>query len=364
MSKNSDLKETPLCKTHVELGAQMTEFAGWKMPLKYESIISEHKYVRNEAGLFDISHMGEFEIIGSGAFDLLQYLMTNDLQALKPGKSQYSCICYENGTVVDDAIYYMESQEKFRIIVNASNTQKDFDWIQSHAKGFDVRLKDVTLKRSRIAFQGPKSEEYLTLFSETDLSEIGRFFFKHINLKNYPVIIARTGYTGEMGFELSFNNDYTLEIWKMLIDTRARPIGLGARDTLRLEACYSLYGHEISDQITPIEAGMPWVVKPKENVDFIGKKALLRQKKEGTERIIVGLTLKEPGIIRANYKIFKSNHQIGYVTSGGYSPTLDKTIGLGLVETVHSQIGTPLKIKIRNKLKEAEVVSTPFYRNI
>ncbi|MFX1298898.1 MAG: glycine cleavage T C-terminal barrel domain-containing protein, partial [Promethearchaeota archaeon] len=199
---------------------------------------------------------------------------------------------------------------------------------------------------------------------DTDLLEINRFYFKHCNLDGMPIFIARTGYTGERGFEISFENKYSNKIWDKLIKTGAKPAGLGARDSLRLEACYSLYGHEISDSITPIEAGLSWLVKPKNGIDYIGKEILIQQKSKGTERIIVGLNLIEKGIIRESYKIFKKRDQIGYVTSGGFSPTLKKTIGLGLVKNQYKEVGTEIEIEIRNKLLKGVIVDTPFYRNV
>lgn len=357
-------KRTPLYEEHVKLGARIIDFAGWEMPVKYDSIIEEHKAVRNHVGIFDISHMGEYVLKGSDIIDLLQYLMVNDLKLLEPSKGQYSCMCYENGTVVDDMVYYEETPEKFRMVVNASNRQKDFDWIQEHIGGREVKVKNVSDERCRIAYQGPDSEDLLQELTDIDLSTIERFYFAHVKLKDMPIFIARTGYTGEQGFELSFAKEYAKNVWNILLDTGAKPAGLGARDSLRLEACYSLYGHEISDEITPIEAGLNWLVKKKEGMDYIGKDILMKQKEQGTSRTLVGLNLKDRGIIRENYKLFKDDQEIGFVTSGGYSPTLEKTIGLALVQKEYSELGTEMEIEIRGRRLTAEVVSTPFYRNV
>jgi aminomethyltransferase len=357
-------KRTPLYEEHVKLGARIIDFAGWEMPVKYDSIIEEHKAVRNHVGIFDISHMGEYVLKGSDIIDLLQYLMVNDLKLLEPSKGQYSCMCYENGTVVDDMVYYEETPEKFRMVVNASNRQKDFDWIQEHIGGREVKVKNVSDERCRIAYQGPDSEDLLQELTDIDLSTIERFYFAHVKLKDMPIFIARTGYTGEQGFELSFAKEYAKNVWNILLDTGAKPAGLGARDSLRLEACYSLYGHEISDEITPIEAGLNWLVKKKEGMDYIGKDILMKQKEQGTSRTLVGLNLKDRGIIRENYKLFKDDQEIGFVTSGGYSPTLEKTIGLALVQKEYSEIGTEMEIEVRGRRLTAEVVSTPFYRNV
>lgn len=364
LNEKTPTMKTKLYSEHQKLGAQFTNFAGWEMPLKYDSIIKEHKAVRNNAGIFDISHMGEFVIDGADAKDLLQYLMVNDLDLLETFKGQYSCMCYPNGTVVDDTVYYQEDPEKFRMIVNASNRKKDFQWIQQHIEEKNVTIKDFSDKRGRIAFQGPKSDTLLQPLVDTDLSSIERFFFTYTKLKGIPIFLARTGYTGERGVEMSFKLEHAEKVWNLLLDTGAKPAGLGARDSLRLEACYPLYGHELSKSITPVEAGLTWLVKENKEEDYIGKDVLVKQKKEGTSRTLVGLNLKDRGIIREHYKLFKNNEQIGYVTSGGYSPTLEKTIGLALVKKEHSSIGTELKIKIRGKFLNAVVASIPFYTNI
>ena len=364
MNLIQELKKTPFYNIHVNLGARMVNFAGFSMPVQYESIIKEHEAVRNKAGVFDVSHMGEFLLEGKDVISLLQYVMINDLKLLEPTKGQYSCMCYENGTVVDDLVYYEEEPERFRMIVNADNVEKDFQWLSEHIGDKDVKITNLSLERCRLAFQGPKSDDYLQPLVDVDLSSINRFYFAHTTLNGAPIFIARTGYTGERGFEISFDNKYAEKIWNDLTKTGASPAGLGARDSLRLEATYSLYGHEISDSITPIEAGLFWLVKPKEGIDYIGKETLLKQKSEGTARIIVGLNLLDRGIIREHYKIFKNGNEIGFVTSGGYSPTLKKTIGLGLVEKQYSEVGTEFEIEIRNKFLRGKIVATPFYRNV
>jgi aminomethyltransferase len=359
-----DVKKTPLYDIHVKLGARMVEFAGFYMPVQYESILKEHKAVRSNAGVFDITHMGEFLFEGRDVISFLQYIMINDLNLLEPSKGQYSIMCYENGTVVDDLVYYEETPERFRMIVNASNREKDLEWLNAHIGNYEVKITNLSDERCRLAFQGPNTDQLLQPLVDVDLSKINRFYFAHCKLNNSPIFIARTGYTGERGFEISFENKYAEKIWNALTNIGASPNGLGARDSLRLEACYSLYGHEISDSITPIEAGLNWLAKPKEGIDYIGKEILLNQKSKGTERIIVGLNLIDRGIIRENYKIFKDGEEIGYVTSGGYSPTLDKTIGLGLVQSQYSEVGTELEIEIRGKLLKGIIVPIPFYRNV
>ena len=358
------LKKTPFNEIHMKLGARMVPFSGFSMPVQYQSIIEEHEAVRTNAGIFDISHMGEFLLEGEDVFDFLQYVMINDLNLLEINKGQYSCMCYENGTVVDDLVYYEETPTRFRMVVNASNIDKDFRWLNDHIGNYDVKITNLSTKRCRLAFQGPNSDELLQKLVDVDLSQLNRFYFYHCSLKGIPIFIARTGYTGERGFELSLENENAEKLWAHLYDTGASPAGLGARDSLRLEACYSLYGHEINDKITPVEAGLFWLVKPKEGIDYIGKRVLMKQKSEGTDRILVGLNLLERGIIRENYNIFYEGKQIGYVTSGGYSPTLKKTIGLGLVKKQYSEIKTEIEIEIRKKLVKGLIVEIPFYRNV
>jgi len=363
-TKLTDNRKTPLYKTHLKRGARMVSFAGWLMPVQFESIIKEHETVRSNAGIFDISHMGEFLLEGKDIIEFLQYIMINDLNLLEPSKGQYSCMCYENGTVIDDLVYYEENPERFRMIVNAGNIEKDLQWLEDHIRKKDIKITNLSEKRTRVAFQGPNADELLQPLVDIDLSKLNRFYFAHCTINDTPVFLARTGYTGERGFEISLENVFAEKVWNDLIETGAKPAGLGARDSLRLEACYSLYGHEISDSITPVEAGLFWLVKPKEGIEYIGKKILLKQKTEGTERVLVGLNLIDKGIIRENYKIFKDGDEIGFVTSGGYSPTLKKTIGLGLVKKQYKEIGTEIEVEIRNKLLRGEIVSTPFYRNV
>jgi len=342
----------------------MVEFAGFYMPVQFEGIIKEHQTVRSNAGVFDISHMGEFLLEGKDIIPFLQYIMINDLNLLEPSKGQYSIMCYDNGTVVDDLVYYEETTEKFRMIVNAGNIEKDLEWLISHIENRDVVITNLSNKRCRLAFQGLKSDELLQPLLDINLSKLNRFYFAKCNLSDVPVFLARTGYTGEKGVEISFENKHAERVWNVLLNTGASPIGLGARDSLRLEACYSLYGHEISDSITPIEAGLNWLAKPKPGINYIGKEIIEKQKSMGTDRILVGLNLIDRGIIRENYRIFKDGQEIGYVTSGGFSPTLDKTIGLSLVKTEFSEVGTEIEIEIRSKLLKGQIVSIPFYRNV
>jgi glycine cleavage system T protein (aminomethyltransferase) len=373
---NQTLKKTPLYEMHLKLGGKMVPFAGWSMPVLYKEmgVLKEHEEVRTNAGIFDICHMGEFLIVGKDAIPFMQYLMTNDLGVLENNKSQYSCMCYENGTVVDDLIYYQENPERIRLIVNGANVEKDFEWIKNNIVDFQVSLTNLSGERARFAYQGPQAEKLLDPYVDTSLSKLKRFHFVGCNLFNtpnevgnspeaesIPIFLTRTGYTGENGYEISCPIDKAVPVFQILLDTGAKPIGLGARDSLRLEASYSLYGHELSDKITPIEASIGWVVKPKEGIEYIGKKVLLAQKKDGTARKIVGITLTDRGIIRNDCTISLDGQEIGYVTSGGFAPTLKKTIALGIIKREFAEIGTKCQIQIRKKLLNAEIIKTPFY---
>jgi aminomethyltransferase len=363
-------KRIPLHATHVELGAKMIEFAGYYMPVQYEStgLIKEHLNVRENVGIFDITHMGEVIIEGPDAKPFLQKMYTNDLNLLYDGKSQYGCFCYENGTTIEDSFNYQHSETQYRIIVNAANRDKDIDWLNKHIeKGeYNVRLKDLSNLRGRYAIQGPKSLEVLDPLLSDSIKDLKRFHFLETQLLGVEVFIAQTGYTGEFGFEISFEVVDAKKVWDEILKAGKEfgilPIGLGARDTLRLEACFSLYGHELTDKITPVEAGIGFVVKPKEGIDFIGKKVLIDQKTNGTKRKIVGFELIGKGIARDEYKAFSlTGEEIGYVTSGTFSPLLKKSIGLVILKKEFADIGTEFDIEIREKKIKAVTCSTPFY---
>lgn len=365
--KTEQLQKIPLNDEHIKLGAKMVPFGGYLMPVQYElGILKEHELVRTKVGLFDISHMGELLLEGKDVESFLQKLMTNDIQLINERKGQYACICYENGTVVDDCFYYKYSPLKYRMIINASNIKKDLEWFNKNILGFSVSITDLSKKRGRFALQGPFAQETLQPLIKDDLNKLQRFYFLESEIEGIDVFIARTGYTGEDGFEISFNVEYSKKVLYLLLES-GKPysislIGLGARDTLRLEACYSLYGHEISDKITPIEASIGFCVKDKP-MEFNGKKVLLDQKKNGTERKIVGVELIDKGIIRDHYEVYNTegNEKIGYITSGTFSPTLKKSIGLALIRTQYAKLGNEITIDIKNKKLKARVVQTPFY---
>ncbi|MBW2984148.1 glycine cleavage system aminomethyltransferase GcvT [Candidatus Woesearchaeota archaeon] len=356
------MKETVLKKEHEALGAKMIEFGGWLMPVYYTSVIDEHNTTRNSAGLFDICHMGEIIIKGNGAFKFVQKLITNDLSKLTKGKAFYAAMCYENGTTVDDLFVYFLNDDEYMLVVNASNTEKDLEWIKTNSNDFDVKIIDKSNETAKLDLQGPKAEEILQKLTNVNLSELKRFSFIEGEVNGVKTIISRTGYTGEDGFELYSDANKAIEMWNKLLEigkeSGLKPIGLGARDTLRIEACYSLYGHELSNDITPLEAGIGFVVKFEK--DFIGKDSLLEQK-ENKKRKIIAFEMIDRGIPRANYEIMKNNEKIGIVTSGTFSPTLKKNIGLGIVKIEHANIDNEIDIMIRDKSYKAKVVKRPFY---
>ncbi len=367
-------RKTPLYDMHVKLGGKIVNFEDWLMPVQFEGVIPEHHWTRQNAGVFDISHMTEFMIEGPDTIPLLKKLMTNSV-AIGNFKAQYNHMCYPSGGVVDDLYIYRENEEKVRIIANAQPFEtegKDFNWIKDHIGSFDATITDLSLERARFAFQGPETMKLLNPITADDITQIKRFNWIYTKVKTnheeIPIFLSRTGYTGEddfspeLGsFEISCEKKYAEALFKAFLDTGAKPIGLGARDSLRLECCFALYGHEINENITPIEANLAWVVKEKEGTEFIGQEVILKQKKEGTARISVGLNLLDKGILRHGYKIFIEGNEIGYITSGTFAPTVGKTVALALVKTEFSKIGQELDVQIRNKFKKAIVVKTPFY---
>lgn len=363
-------KKTPLYAEHVRLGGRMVDFAGFMMPVQYTGVREEHRAVRNAAGLFDVSHMGEFTFKGEGALDCLNALTANDVSLLTDGQAQYSLLCNERGGIVDDILVYRLTHDTFLMVVNAGNIAKDFKWIEQKAADFpDVALCDVSFETALLAFQGPKALPVLQHLTPAPLAQMKPFYFCRDTVcgeKN--CIIARTGYTGENGVEIFCDPKQARTLWQSILETGkkegALPVGLGARDTLRLEARLSLYGHEINDETNPLEAGLGWVVKlGKKN--FIGKEAIQRLKETGLKRKLVGFQMCEKGIAREGYPILsQKGERLGQVTSGTFSPTLEKAVGLGYVPVAHSTIGTKFAIDIRGKQKLAEVVNVPFYKRV
>ncbi len=358
-------RKTPLYDEHVRLGAKIVDFAGWLMPVQYTGVIDEHKAVRTAAGLFDVSHMGQVEVTGPGATDCIQHLTTNDVKKLVDGQAQYSVVCNERGTVVDDIIIYRFNPERYIIVVNASNVAKDFAWFESHAKG-KAQLRNVSDKYALIALQGPLAAEILSPMAEADLASVKTYCFTEGKVAGAKAIIARTGYTGEDGFEIFTSPADAPGVWQALIEKGKprglKPAGLGARDTLRLEMKYSLYGHEITDETNPIEAGLGWVVKLDTPDDFVGKKALVEIKTRGLYRKLVGFEMIDAGIPRQGYRIVAGSRDVGCVTSGTMSPSLECAIGIGYVPSELAAEGTDIFIDIRGRARKATVVKTPFYK--
>jgi aminomethyltransferase len=357
------MKRTPFCNIHTALGAKMVEFAGYEMPVQYTGIIEEHFIVRQKVGVFDVTHMGEFFVRGNDALAFLQKVTINDAAELKPGKVQYSAMCYQNGGIIDDLLVYrMENQ--YMLVVNASNLQKDFDWLQSQKFG-DVELENVSDATSLLAVQGPKSLATLQKLTKEDLSKIEYYSFTSNTLAGIPMIISRTGYTGELGFELYFNADaeQAKKIWNTIFDAGKEfgiaPIGLGARDTLRLEMGYCLYGNDIDKTTHPLEAGLDWITKINKG-DFNGKGAILKAKQEGLKRKLVGFTLPDRTLARHGYEIVNNGRIVGHVTSGTFSPSLQKGIGMGYVASELAAVGTIISIFIRGKEVPATVTALPF----
>jgi aminomethyltransferase len=359
-----EMKRTPLYAAHRRAGAKMVEFAGWEMPVQYRGVIDEHLAVRSLAGLFDVSHMGEIEVRGAGALEFCQRLSANDLSRMKLFQAQYNLLLNEQGGVVDDVIFYLLQPEIFFICVNASNTEKDFHWIERHAAG-KVEVENVSAKYAQLALQGPQAVSILQPLTVHDLREIKTFNFAFADVASIRCLVARTGYTGEDGFELYCDSGNAERLWSALLDAGAPaglvPAGLGARDTLRLEKAYPLYGHELDDQTTPLEAGLEWVIKFSK-AEFFGKDILLRQKEMGLTRKLVGLELLEPGIARSGHALFKNGKSIGRVTSGTKSPSLGKSIALGYVASSEGGIGNVVEVEIRSRKVPARIVSLPFYR--
>jgi aminomethyltransferase len=359
------MKNTALIQQHQELGAKMVPFAGYNMPLEYSGVINEHMAVREAAGMFDVSHMGEFWIKGDGALSLLQKVTTNNVATLAVGQAQYTCMPNGKGGIVDDLIVYRYSNDKYMAVVNASNMQKDWDWIVQH-NTFGAEMENASDQMSLIALQGPKAIEILQKITKIDLTTLGNFEFAVGNVgKAEEVIISGTGYTGAGGVELYCYNDSAATIWEELLiagkDLGLVPAGLAARDTLRLEMGYCLYGNDIDDTTSPIAAGLGWIVKFAEGKDFIDKELLYSQKANGVERKLTGIELIGRGIPRKDYVLVDGNdNKIGVVTSGTMSPVLKKGIGMAYINTEFAKAGTEVYVKVRNKNIEAKVVRLPF----
>jgi aminomethyltransferase len=362
----SELRHTPVYDLHVALGARMVEFGGFAMPVQYSSILKEHRAVRERAGLFDVSHMGQLHLRGAGAVAFAERLVTCPVASLKPGRVRYGVLCRESGGSVDDVTVYRLAAEHLFLCVNAANIEKDRDWVASHAPAAGVELADRSDDTGLLALQGPLSARILEGLGAEGTAALRRFTFLETKVAGRPALVSRTGYTGSDGFELYLAAEDAAPLFQALLDaghdTGVEPVGLGARDTLRLEAALALYGHELDDETTPLEAGLERFVKL-EAGGFIGAEALARQAREGPPRRLVGFELEERGVARADHPIVDAQGRaVGRVTSGAPSPTLGKSIGLGYVPPALAEVGSELGIVIRERCVRARVVPIPFYR--
>ena len=356
-----ELKHTALYLEHINLGAKMVEFAGYKMPIQYRGIRDEHKRVRNTVGMFDVSHMGEIEISGANALAMVQNITINDASALKIGQAQYTAMCYTDGGIVDDLLVY-RFKDKYLLVVNAANKAKDLAWILEN-KIESCAITDTSDLISQLAVQGKMAQATLQQLTDIDLSEIPFFYFTEGTISGVPAIISRSGYTGEPGFELYIENQYAVNLWRDILkagkEFNIEPIGLGARDSLRLEKNMYLYGNDIDQSTNPLEAGLGWITKLDKG-DFIGRDAILKIKETGINRKLIAFVLDKSGFPRKDYTIIKDGKAIGYVTSGTVSPILEKGIGLAYVDKDFSKIGTEIFIDVRGKEIPGRIVKPPF----
>ncbi len=359
------MKKTALHKKHIELSAKMVPFAGYEMPVQYKGVNVEHQTVRDHVGIFDVSHMGEFIISGPNALDLIQKVSSNDASKLFPGRAQYAYLPNASGGVVDDLIIYMLDEEKYMLVVNASNIEKDWNWISQHNES--AIMENISDDMSLLAVQGPKAIDLLQELTQENLSDISFYHFKSMIFAGFDnIIVSATGYTGAGGFELYIPNDIAAEVWNKAFEIGAKyglePIGLAARDTLRLEMGYCLYGNDIDEKTSPIQAGLGWVTKFTKS--FINDSSIKLQKENGVPRKLIGFELLDRGIPRKDYEIVdESGNSIGIVTSGTMGPSVKKSIGLGYVDISFSKPGSKIYLSIRNKSISAEVVKLPFYKS-
>jgi aminomethyltransferase len=359
------IKKTPLNEIHRSLGARMVEFAGWDMPVQYAGPIPEHLAVRQAAGLFDVSHMGEIEVRGPGALDLVDYVTPNDVRGLEDDQAHYTVLLNESGGIVDDLLVYKIADEHYLLVVNAGTTEKDFEWVKSHAGRFDCEVLNTSGAFAQIAIQGPAAEHILQGLTPALLDRIPSFWSQRAQIDGLRTRLSRSGYTGEDGFEIYCASHDAAHIWNRLMiegaDKGLVPCGLAARNTLRLEAKMPLYGHDIDDATTPLEAGLSWVVKLDKG-DFVGRDALVRQKEAGVTRRLVGSEVLDRAPARDGYPVVKDGVEIAAVTSGSPAPYLKKNIGLAYLPVEHAKVGTEIGILVRGREVPAVVVKTPFYK--
>ena len=363
-SNQAHLKKLPLHSEHERFSGRFGAFGDWYVPLYYTSVIEEHEHVRNKVGVFDISHMGEFYARGKNARGVINQWITNDAGKLFPGRAIYSPVCRENGGIVDDVVVFEENPDNFLIVVNAANIAKDFAWFSAHLSK-DVKLENKSDELALFAVQGPESRPLIASLFDVDLNQISYYHFMKIHSPFGELVLSETGYTGEEGFEIFCPIQKAKQVWDRLFDIGKRfdlkPIGFGARDTLRLESKFLLYGHDINDETNPLEAGLGWTIGW-DKEDFIGKKTLEAEKLRGVKRKLIGFELVDRGIAREGCPIQLDGKVVGKVTSGTFSPTLKQSIGLAYVSSESAQIGQPLEIEVRGKLQKAKIVKTPFYK--
>ncbi len=359
------LQRSALFEVYERYGGNVVDFAGWEMPIEYEGLVPEHNAVRNAAGMFDVSHMGQITVIGKDAEAFMQYMVSNDVSAAGDKQIQYTHFCRPDGGIVDDFLIYKYNKDRYLLIVNAVNVDKDFDWLNKNKGDFDVEIENLSDEFSAIALQGPKAEEILQELTDLDLSKMKPFRFEgDVIVNGAKALVSRNGYTGEDGFEIYLGNDDVVALWDKLYevgkDKGLVPAGLGARDTLRFEANLPLYGNEMSDDISPLEANLGFFVKLDKESDFIGKEALKKQKEGDLKRKVMAFELKGKGIARQGYEVEADGKTIGFVTTGYKCPTVGKTLGKAMLDIEYAKIGTPIQIRVRKKLIDAEVVSAKF----
>ncbi|MBS3938642.1 MAG: glycine cleavage system aminomethyltransferase GcvT [Peptococcaceae bacterium] len=361
-----DGRKTPLYDAHIKGQGKMVNFNGWQLPLEFEGIIKEHQRVRTLAGLFDVSHMGEIMVVGIGAETFMQRLVTADCAKMSDRQVTYSFLCHEQGGVIDDLLVYKFSSQRFLLVVNAVNIEKDLAWVKAKAPS-DVAVWDASEGYAQLALQGPRSQEILAPLCTADLNALRPFWFvDQTMVAGRTALLSRTGYTGEDGFELYLAAIDALPVWEALLGQGGQhiaPIGLGARDTLRFEARLPLYGQELSESINPLEAGLGAFVKFNKG-DFVGREALWRQKKAGLRRKLVELEMVGRGIARAHYEVYKEGRHIGFITTGSFAPTLQKNVALALVEVEHSSAGGMVEVSIRNSMVQARINEDIFYESV
>lgn len=367
-----ELKRTSLYQEHQNIGAKIVEFGGWLMPVQYTGIIEEHRAVRSTAGIFDVSHMGELKVSGPDSLGFLQFVMTNNLANMSNNQARYTLMCNERGGVVDDLIIYRLENEEFWLVVNAGNKDKDLTWLNNQKVVYNeaqpnsgIHIHDISGEIALLALQGPRSASILSGLIDDKVKELKNYHFMKTSILGFAVLVSRTGYSGEDGFEIYVEWTQAPALWRQLLENGKSqgllPCGLGARDTLRLEACLPLYGHELNEDSTPLEAGLGFFVKFNKG-PFIGQKALEDQKEKGIERKLVGFKMLERGIPRAGYQIQKDGITIGEVTSGSYGPTIAVNLGLGYVRSQDASVGNTFGVIIRDKSLSAEIVEKPFYK--